>query len=251
MRNDASACGETAGCRTRPAKTAALVDGAQSCTCEIAIVDGGQQGHFAVTAVKTGPDGADFKCCIMQRCLPSLRQQAGNLDSGEVANAGASGVQPNTTTSRIATLRHIQPECSVSRDHPISENLRYTRALTRRSISTLLTLVYSVLLTLPLFAPSDESRLPACCRKDGKHHCAMQSSRAIPDGSVTANGAKCRLFPQFAPASHLETVVASSRSSDIGYAVTQSAITPPTDIPRIVFDHSAELKRGPPQLLLV
>jgi hypothetical protein len=43
----------------------------------------------------------------------------------------------------------------------------------------------------------DDSRLPACCRRGGKHHCAMPSERAQSGGETTigANDA-CPFAPQ-------------------------------------------------------
>jgi len=45
----------------------------------------------------------------------------------------------------------------------------------RRALAALLVTVFSFPLIAPAFASgADESQLPACCRRDGKHHCAMQ-----------------------------------------------------------------------------
>lgn len=57
----------------------------------------------------------------------------------------------------------------------------------RRALAVLLVLAFS----LPLIAPavvsaSVESSLPACCRRDGKHHCAMQSE-SMQSGAMTVS----------------------------------------------------------------
>jgi hypothetical protein len=43
----------------------------------------------------------------------------------------------------------------------------------------------------------DESRLPACCRRNGKHHCAIMSSPDAADGptSISANNS-CPFMPR-------------------------------------------------------
>jgi len=51
----------------------------------------------------------------------------------------------------------------------------------RRACASLLLLVFS----LPLIAPAlaslpDDSQLPACCRRGGKHHCAMSMEVNVP-----------------------------------------------------------------------
>ena len=44
----------------------------------------------------------------------------------------------------------------------------------RRAFAVTLVLVFSLPLIAPLLASTpDESQLPACCRRNGKHHCAM------------------------------------------------------------------------------
>ena len=63
----------------------------------------------------------------------------------------------------------------------------------------LLALVLVWLLSFPLIAPlvsspadSAEANLPACCRRDGKHACAM---RAKPGNGWHATKAVCASFP--------------------------------------------------------
>jgi hypothetical protein len=63
-----------------------------------------------------------------------------------------------------------------------------------------LLLLFSFPLIAPLFAlGSDaESRLPACCRTHGKHHCMMsvEEMQALLDGEhFTAVTPKCPLYP--------------------------------------------------------
>ncbi|MBC8166351.1 MAG: hypothetical protein H7Y20_10815 [Bryobacteraceae bacterium] len=69
-----------------------------------------------------------------------------------------------------------------------------------RAFAVLLLTILSFPL-IPAVNPADEqSNLPACCRRDGKHHCAMMASPAI---SPEASGAKfkavrtkCASFPK-------------------------------------------------------
>jgi hypothetical protein len=41
----------------------------------------------------------------------------------------------------------------------------------RRAIATSLMIFFSWTLIAPLLAPNAEASLPACCRRNGKHHC--------------------------------------------------------------------------------
>lgn len=62
----------------------------------------------------------------------------------------------------------------------------------RRLLAQLLLLVLSFPLILPLFASTTEENLPACCRRDGKHACAMRK----PVESAEANAAALGLRAQ-------------------------------------------------------
>jgi hypothetical protein len=66
----------------------------------------------------------------------------------------------------------------------------------RRAIAVLLMLVFSSMLIAPVLAADPEASLPACCRRHGKHHCAMRM--AVQPGSrtgfTTVKG-KCPCFP--------------------------------------------------------
>jgi hypothetical protein len=52
-------------------------------------------------------------------------------------------------------------------------------------------------------AADDDSRLPACCRRHGKHHCDMSEQDALAlaasaSGAVLAAPARCPSFPRYA-----------------------------------------------------
>ena len=68
----------------------------------------------------------------------------------------------------------------------------------RRWISVSLVLFFGLWPLTGALEASDDSRLPACCRRHGAHHCAMsmQIAKALPDGmpAVTAP-MYCPLFP--------------------------------------------------------
>ena len=68
----------------------------------------------------------------------------------------------------------------------------------RRVPAILLLSVFSFSLIGPaLFADAD-SNLPACCRRGGKHHCAMMAMDSdVPSGpAVSAQATKCPFFPK-------------------------------------------------------
>jgi hypothetical protein len=121
----------------------------------------------------------------------------------------------------------------------------------RRTLASLLLTLFS----LPLLAPAlasipDASQLPACCRRNGKHHCAMNMEVGnIPPGSSIVSE-KCPYSPfghspflqphAFAPIGTLSSFgratgpLSAVRAAETGY--------------RISADRTRQ-KRGPPRTL--
>jgi hypothetical protein len=116
-----------------------------------------------------------------------------------------------------------------------------------------LSVLFSFSLISPAIFASDDSNLPACCRRGGKHHCAMNvadqgSSSSGP--SLQADGQKCPNFPKSgaAPAyskiaflQTFQTVSGLVLSHPAGQTQTEARY-------RISFSRSRQ-KRGPPALL--
>lgn len=70
----------------------------------------------------------------------------------------------------------------------------------RRTFATLLVMVFSLPLLAPLFAATPgEAQLPACCRRDGKHHCAMD----VQVGNIPARSAVISETCPYAPFAHI------------------------------------------------
>lgn len=120
----------------------------------------------------------------------------------------------------------------------------------RRSIALVLAIVFSSLLILPAFAGLTESNLPACCRKGGKHHCAMSMMEIpAPSGPTFSNGEKCPCFPRFTVATHVETFAPPLSYAVFAGLVKHPAVQAQTQAAyRISYDRSRH-KRGPPSLL--
>ncbi len=67
----------------------------------------------------------------------------------------------------------------------------------RRALATLLLALFSFSLISPaLLAADPEANLPACCRRDGKHHCAMMGAMQSesPSGPALQTD-RCPSFP--------------------------------------------------------
>ncbi len=130
----------------------------------------------------------------------------------------------------------------------------------RRAVSILLLalLCFPNLLSVLTQSSSDESRLPACCRRNGKHHCAMPEE--MVGRIVAANSGKTPLIG--APAHCPFYPAAQNATLTPIFAVTPQAATLPTHqlterifLARVARAYAAiagsHAVRGPPAAVLV
>lgn len=81
----------------------------------------------------------------------------------------------------------------------------YHKTQVRRGFSIMLVLIFSLGPLATLSPASEDTSLPACCRRNGEHHCAM-SMRGMAGAAAAADGAapilklppRCPYFPQHA-----------------------------------------------------
>jgi hypothetical protein len=118
----------------------------------------------------------------------------------------------------------------------------------RISAGLLIALFGFALVSPAVLASGDDSNLPPCCRRAGKHHCAMQDLH--PSAGPTLRGARCPLYPiaPNAPANRIVTVAGSRLPAFAGLLGHPADHRDRTSISRITFLRPGE-KRGPPALL--
>jgi len=118
----------------------------------------------------------------------------------------------------------------------------------RRITAILLLALFGFSPIVPAFASDPDSNLPACCRRDGKHHCTMSGGSAAQDSGpgFTADG-RCPLFPGMVLSSGVVSAAAlpAAASGDI----PRSSFSPHSPVlhsrPRAACLR-AHPKRGPP-----
>jgi len=120
----------------------------------------------------------------------------------------------------------------------------------RRAFAAVLVLVFSLPLIVPALASNpDEANLPACCRRDGKHHCAMNMGMSVPSRYRVVSE-KC----PFSPFAHTPLVQPHAYGVMSRPPVTRFAAGPATVVGsveagyRISADRTRH-KRGPPSIL--
>jgi hypothetical protein len=121
----------------------------------------------------------------------------------------------------------------------------------RRALISLLISVFSFPLIAPILLENTTSDLPSCCRRNGKHHCAMVDiahREGLPaDLSLQASGLKCPIFPKagFVAVSSKTTVLSVSPRVGPPHFFRLAIHKNNENRPRIAFRGSAP-KRGPP-----
>jgi hypothetical protein len=106
---------------------------------------------------------------------------------------------------------------------------------------------------LPALLAGGESDLPACCRRDGKHHCAMlemldkQQDSAGPAWKTAAS--KCPMFPRNSRASFTSQATPPPAAGFGGLISSPSAVKAQTEVLFHISHSRTRQKRGPPALV--
>jgi hypothetical protein len=118
----------------------------------------------------------------------------------------------------------------------------------RRALAILLVAHFSFSLISPsVFASDADSKLPACCRRNGKHHCARMATESESSSGPAVQEGRCSFFPTVEGVPANKTVAVSGISQN-GFA---QPVSHPTSAPQTEsLCHSsynrAAQKRGPP-----
>lgn len=121
----------------------------------------------------------------------------------------------------------------------------------RRTIALTLLMVFDWMLMAPLLAPDAEAALPACCRRNGKHHCMMRGMEQTggKDTGFTSVSEKCPCVPPSTGAVHAPTYKPAAGAQFYADIVRHPACAAQTEARfRISFLRSHQ-RRGPPSPL--
>jgi hypothetical protein len=123
----------------------------------------------------------------------------------------------------------------------------------RRTLAILLLLLFALPMVSPLLAlgSGPDANLPACCRRNGKHHCMMSMERmqAMMYGTqLHAIPMKCPLFPKALNTAQHNELVTHAAAMIFAELVSHPAIHLQTEARARVALFCARQKRGPPAL---
>lgn len=123
----------------------------------------------------------------------------------------------------------------------------------RRFSAILMLAIFSFSLMSPLFGSDPNANLPACCRRNGKHHCAMAMGvGASQSGPALGNNAKCPMYPGCAFARGGSLAVQTHSTSSVTRADNGRQLSAQRDRFNLrVLSANAHHKRGPPSLSFI
>jgi len=120
----------------------------------------------------------------------------------------------------------------------------------RRILASLLVALFSFSLIAPaVFASDADSKLPACCRRDGKHHCTVMAGRLEKPSGPAAGTGRCESFPGAAavPANQIAGLTGISQGVFTGFLSQPASISRTELLSRMSYSLAGQ-KRGPPAL---
>jgi hypothetical protein len=123
----------------------------------------------------------------------------------------------------------------------------------RRAITFVLLALFSFPLIAPVLADG-AAGLPACCRRDGKHHCGMSDADGQKDSpagrTLKAAQSKCPLYPNAgAPAGNSQTAFVPDSIAAGELPVFHSTFQASNEEFSRIALHGSVQKRGPPSFL--
>jgi len=122
----------------------------------------------------------------------------------------------------------------------------------RRAIAISLMMLFSWTLIAPFYAHDSDVNLPACCRRNGKHHCAMHMMGQLAGNqrSLTAIAERCPCCPLSVSPTNSPLFKPEAAGAFYAEFVSHPALAPQTEAHYRISSLCSHQKRGPPTLLV-
>jgi hypothetical protein len=122
----------------------------------------------------------------------------------------------------------------------------------KRMLATLLVLVFSLPLAAPAFVSiASRSELPACCRRNGAHHCAMGSMSAAAPAHYRTVSSNCPWWPAGHVRLMMPHAVGTRSAAVVGHVAHSAARVREAEAGYRISCERTRQKRGPPAVTLL
>jgi len=122
----------------------------------------------------------------------------------------------------------------------------------KRTLAALLVLVFGLPLVAPAFVSiADRSELPACCRRNGAHHCAMGSISAAVPAHFRTVASNCPWWPAGHVRLMLPHAVATQSAAVAGHLAHAAMLVREAEAGYRISCERTRQKRGPPAVTLL
>jgi hypothetical protein len=120
------------------------------------------------------------------------------------------------------------------------------KATMRRLLAILLLAAFGLPTVAPLLAQTQDpdSNLPACCRRNGTHHCAL--SMAAQSSNAPTVAARCPVFPQHTAVANLAPAAFLATHPNIKLPIAAQSAVAHTKTRRRISRERTHQTRGPP-----
>ena len=122
--------------------------------------------------------------------------------------------------------------------------------IVRRLLAISLLLLFNLPLVSPLLAQAatSDANLPACCRRNGAHHCNMQmpSASASNDPAFTSIPEKCPAYPRPATLIRVTHAQVQAQTAVADSTATAASVALHVETASKAVIKSPHQKRGPP-----
>ncbi|HVW76262.1 MAG TPA: hypothetical protein VHB45_01525 [Alloacidobacterium sp.] len=107
-------------------------------------------------------------------------------------------------------------------------------------------------LSLPLLPQLQRKEsLPACCRRNGAHHCMMQTAESQHNRQVHAPVERCPYCPAAIATAHSDAFVAPTAQAVFAELVAHPASPAQTESKLLISRNRSRQKRGPPSFFSI
>jgi hypothetical protein len=121
----------------------------------------------------------------------------------------------------------------------------------RRTIALALTVIFCWTLIAPIFGTGAGANLPACCRRDGKHHCMMRRMQQLGGSQkgISSVTEKCPCQPASTCAVHSPVFKPEAGKRFCAQVPRHPVLAPGTEALSNISFLRSHPKRGPPSPL--